>query len=158
MSFVKCYFVRSRWRKLKRLFEDESWRQALKLRRKYREIATWQLLVEGITKSTHQWRMLWIRIQYFSLAVLLDPLAWKLGPARINQEDGTHDLACVRAALRPFPLHYYHCSRHTALYTVSGVMTCQIFIIRCYCNIPKTQCVREKSFCRLCWMDACKSV
>ena len=43
--------------------------------------------------------MLWIRIQYFSLAVLLDPLAWKLGPARINQEDGTHDLACVRAAL-----------------------------------------------------------
>ena len=115
-------------------------------------------LLEGITKSTHQWRMLWIRIQYFSLAVLLDPLAWKLGPARINQEDGTHDLACVRAALRPFPLHYYHCSRHTALYTVSGVMTCQIFIIRCYCNIPKTQCVREKSFCRLCWMDACKSV
>ena len=44
MSFVKCYFVRSRWRKLKRLFEDESWRQALKLRRKYRKIATWQLI------------------------------------------------------------------------------------------------------------------
>ena len=67
--------------------------------------------------------MLWIRIQYFSLAVLLDSLAWKLGPARVYQEDGTQDqlgafpsqngvfiLACVRAALRPFPLHYYHWS------------------------------------------------
>ena len=41
------YFVKSRWRKLKRLFEDESWRQALKLRRKYREIATWQLICGG---------------------------------------------------------------------------------------------------------------
>lgn len=80
MSFVKCYFVRSRWRKLKRLFEDESWRHALKLRRKYRKIATWQFICWSGSRNQ--------RISdacYGSecSTVLLDPLAWKMGPARV---------------------------------------------------------------------------
>ena len=54
--------------------------QALKLRRKYREIATSQLIC---WKGSRNQRISDACYGSESSTVLLDPLAWKMGPARV---------------------------------------------------------------------------
>ena len=109
--------------------EEVIWRWILKTGFKTQtEISKNSYLTVNLLKGSRNQRISdacygWESSTDFSLSVLLHPLAWKLGPGRVNHEGGTQDqlgafpsqngvfiLAFVRAALRPFPLHYYHWS------------------------------------------------